>query len=463
MQPIDNKTLRIDPVKIIITGKYYDCQVYRGRLYLWTMDGFLKVYDWNKVINQTIIPKFKEKLPFVFSFMEGNFLYNKRVSYIFSDEAYRSVLLNQYKVLVNTPVTISAEELEKTCLYQSNIPMNELPIDTEVYANNLYFALDDGLYRKVIHTSASDPSLGPKDTKLWDCRLLSLKANKYPQIALSAGSEGLFELNLVKDEAIRPQALESVEETKVYKISSKPSSFSNYAFLSVFSSSYVDESYMALFNWKPIDALRLNVSGKREVKVYRDFDEVIGQHGIFGERNESEISWGIDDKIYSIKGDTLTILKFNNSANIVKGETYYQTLDSVTLPKNIGQIVGAGSSYFGNVLEFTKGVLVLRSDGNVTIIPDEVIRWRVYPRSKNYLNHLHLLYDDRLEIYSFNHDALVNQATKKIGIEYIPDETPIYKSKNDSTTAKPADIFDNVVLKSGDFNEFNLDEDELPF
>lgn len=463
MQPIDNKKLRIDPVRIIITGKYYDCQMYRGRLYLWTMNGELIVYDWNKVINQTVIPKFKERLPFVFSFMEGNFLYNKRVSYIFSDEAYRSILLNQYKVLVNTPVTISVEELEQSRLYQGSIPMNELPIDTEVYANNLYFAVDNGLYRKVIHTSASDPSLGPKDTKLWDCRLLSLKANKYPQIALSAGSEGLYELNLVKDEAIRPQALETVEETKVYRISGKPSSFSNYSFLSVFSSSYVDESYMALFNWKPINTLRENAAGKREVKVYRDFDEVIGQQGIFGENNDSEISWGIDDKIYSIKGDTLTILKFNNAANLEKGETYYQTLDSVKLPVNIGQIVGAGSSYFGNVLEFTKGVMVLRSDGNVTVIPDEVIRWRVYPRSKNYLNHLHLLYDDRLEIYSFNHDALVNQVTKKIGIEYVPDETPIYKSKTDSTTVKPADIFDNVVLKSGVFNEFNFDEEKLPF
>lgn len=463
MQPIVIKTPRIDPVRIIIIGKYYDCQMYRGRLYLWTMDGSIIVYDWNKVINQIVIPKFKEKLPFVFSFMEGNFLYNKRVSYIFSDEAYRSVLLKQYKVLIDTPVTISVEEMEQSRLYQGGIPMNELPIDTEVYANNLYFALDDGLYRKVIHTSASDPSLGPKDTKLWNCRLLSLKANKYPQIALSAGSEGLFELNLVKDEAIRPQALESVEGTKVYQISSKPSSFSNYSFLSVFSSSYVNESYMALFNWKPIDTQRLNLSGKKDVKVYRDFDEVIEQQDIFGENIESEISWGIDDKIYSIKKNVLTILKFNNAANIEKGEHYYQTLESVKLPANIGEIVGAGSSYFGNVLEFTKGVMVLRSDGNVTVIPDEVIRWRVYPRSKNYLNHLHLLYDDRLEIYSFNHDALVNQVTKKIGIEYIPDETPIYKSKNENVAAKPADVFDKIILKSGDFNEFNLDETEFPF
>lgn len=373
MQPINIKTPRIDPVRIIIVGKFYDCQIYRGRLYLWTMDGALKVYDWNKVINQTVIPKFKEKLPFVFSFLEGNFLYDKRVSYVFSDEAYRSVLLNQYKVLVDTPVTISTEELAQSQLYQGRIPKNELPIDTEVYANNLYFAVDDGLYRKVIYTNASDPSLGPKDTKLWECRLLSLKANKYPQIALSAGSEGLFELNLVKDETIRPQALENVEETKVYRISNKPSSFSNYSFLSVFSSSYVDESYMALFNWKPIDSLNINTAAKRNIKVYRDFDEVIGQQDIFGESNDSEISWGIDDKIYSVKGDILTILKFNNAANIEKGETYYQTLESVRLPLNIGQIVGAGSSYFGNVLEFTKGIMVLRSDGNVTVIPDEVI------------------------------------------------------------------------------------------
>ena len=54
-----------------------------------------------------------------------------------------------------------------------------------------------------------------------------------------------------------------------------------------------------------------------------------------------------------------------------------------------------------------------------------------YPRSKNYLNHLHLLFNDRLEVYSFNHDALINQQTKRVGLEYIPDEQP---SKNPRRT-----------------------------
>lgn len=462
MQSINNNML-LAPLRIIIPGRYYDSQIYRGRLYIWTMDGSVRVYDWNKLVNSVVMPKFKVRLPFVFGFMEGNFLYNKKVAYIFGEDDYHSVLLRQYQNLACQPVTISLDELTSTRLQELNMPLSELPSDTEVYANNVYFAVDSGIYRRVLNRNASDPSIGPKDTKLWDCRILTLKANKYPQIALSAGSEGLFELNLVKDEAIRPQALESIEETKVYRISSKPSSFSNYSFLSVFSSSYVDDSFMALFNWKPLGDEIASRIGYKNLKVYRDFDEVIDAKDIFGGEQDSDICWGIDDKIYRIKGSTLSILKFNNAANLEKGEQYYQALKSVTLPSNIGRPISAGASYFGIVLEFTKGVIVLRSDGGVTTIPDEVIRWRVYPRSKNYLNHLHLLYDDRLEIYSFNHDSLVNQASKRIGIEYVPDEEPAYMSRNVSKTPTAIDFPSVIPLQSGDFNEFIIDDGELPF
>jgi hypothetical protein len=74
-----------------------------------------------------------------------------------------------------------------------------------------------------------------------------------------------------------------------------------------------------------------------------------------------------------------------------------------------------------------------------------------------------LVYDDRLEIYSFNHDSLVNQATKRIGIEYVPDEEPAYKSRSASKVASAMDFPADIQLQSGDFNEFKLDETELPF
>ena len=463
MQPVENNKIRLTPLKIVIPGHYYDCQIYRGKLYLWTMDGSVQVYDWNKLINHVVMPKFQVRLPFVFGFMEGNFLYNKKVAYIFGEECYNTVLLQQYQNLASQSVYLSPDEMSSTKLQEIDMPLSELPTDTEVYANNVYFAVDSGIYRRVLHNSVSEPYIGPKDTQLWDCRVLSLRANKYPQIALSAGSDGLFELNLVKEDVIRPQALESVDETKVYRISDKPSSFSNYSFLSVFSSSYVDESFMALFNWKPLSDVNIARLGSKNLKVYRDFDKVIEAKDIFENVSGSDICWGIDDKIYSIKGNELNVLKFNNAANLGKGEQYYQSLQSVILPSNIGRPISAGATYFGIVLEFTKGVIVLRSDGGVTNIPDEVIRWRVYPRSKNYLNHLHLVYDDRLEVYSFNHDSLVNQTTKRIGIEYLPDEDPAYKNRSVGKVATAMDFPADMPLQSGDFNEFKLDESELPF
>jgi hypothetical protein len=50
------------------------------------------------------------------------------------------------------------------------------------------------------------------------------------------------------------------------------------------------------------------------------------------------------------------------------------------------------------------------------VIPGEPVNWRVFPRSKHYANHLHVVYDDRLEVWSFNHDYFLDQKKKRLGI-----------------------------------------------
>ena len=35
----------MQPLKITITGDFWDCQIYRGRLYLWSLNGELKVFN----------------------------------------------------------------------------------------------------------------------------------------------------------------------------------------------------------------------------------------------------------------------------------------------------------------------------------------------------------------------------------------------------------------------------------
>ena len=83
-------------------------------------------------------------------------------------------------------------------------------------------------------------------------------------------------------------------------------------------------------------------------------------------------------------------------------------------------------------------------------IPGPITRWRVYPRSMNYENHLHVILDDRIEIYSFNHDYFLSQQEKEIGIQFTVE-------KHRRTTLRPS-YFDDF-----DTDETLFDNEILPF
>ena len=60
-------------------------------------------------------------------------------------------------------------------------------------------------------------------------------------------------------------------------------------------------------------------------------------------------------------------------------------------------------------------MLILKSNGEIVTLPTEPVRYRVFNRSVNYENQLHVIYEDRLEIYSFNDDYLLDQDSKQFG------------------------------------------------
>jgi len=65
-----------------------------------------------------------------------------------------------------------------------------------------------------------------------------------------------------------------------------------------------------------------------------------------------------------------------------------------------------------------ESLLVVDSLGQSHIIEGEPVNWRVFPKSINYINHLHIIYEDYMDIYIFTHDYFVNQKEKKLGIRY---------------------------------------------
>lgn len=241
--------------------------------------------------------------------------------------------------------------------------------------------------------------------------MLSIKANKYPQLALSGGDEGLFELNMALSPPSNLKRIES--KSPIFQVSDNHSSFSNYSYLNIYNTSLVENSFLATFKWN-----LTKDKGNRDLPL-RDFDGSITDHKIFNVKGKEHfISWGIEDKIYKATDGGFEIIKYNNYANEEKGEEKFNRLKSVNFNAWKGKVINGGTAYFGNIVECENALIVIQSDGKTFTIPGPVTKWRIYPRSMNYENHLHVILDDRIEIYSFNHDYFLNQENKEIGIEF---------------------------------------------
>lgn len=401
----------MQPLKISLKGDFYDCQIYRGRLYLWDFEGALKVYDWTSIV-QSLVKKETDKIALTFSFLDGNYLYKSSLIELFKDKDFKNLLLKKFKRVENKTFEITKKQLVKFQIGEQESPTGILPTDTEIYSNQLYFIHEKGLFSSSAHRTKTQKYLvSSRPTKLWDCNLLSIKANKYPQIALSGGDEGLFELNTSR---AQPENLKRVESKKpIYQISNEHSSFSNYSYLNIYNTSLIKESFLATFKW---DA-KLQPSG--HLDVARNFDEKLTSQTLFQTKsNQHFVSWGIADKIYKAKNGGFEIIKYNNYADEEKGEEKFQKLKSFNLHAWKGKVTNGGTAYFGNIVECENALIVILSDNQIITIPGPITRWRVYPRSMNYENHLHVILNDSIDIYSFNQDYFLSQEDKKIGIQF---------------------------------------------
>jgi hypothetical protein len=103
----------------------------------------------------------------------------------------------------------------------------------------------------------------------------------------------------------------------------------------------------------------------------------------------------------------------------------FSDIGSVAIERLNGELISADSSFFGVVLEQEDGLLVIDSSLNAHWFDDEPINWRVFPKSRNYVNQFHIIRDHAIHIHCFNHDYFVNQSKKKLGISATPPKKPL--------------------------------------
>jgi hypothetical protein len=407
----------LNPLRIVLPGRYFDSRVYRGRLYLWDMDGSLRVFNWNRLLDSLAIEP-RLRLALECGFKRSDWLYGASLgqSVFFLDDEIRTVLFGKFADLARSPIEVTRSQLQRA---EVKIRGKALPFPHSgclLYAGRLHVCSPEGVVSTGRHHNGH-PDFSRLDRR-WDCPVVGLSAG-YGSLALSAGNEGLWELSTTPEEPFDiPRLLTPFH-----------SSSSHWTFFSIFSSSHEGAGYLVDFDLqkpsrsapgagRPADQdWRLaGMLAEPEVERHseRSYRALLREEELF---HHASFSWGLQEKLCQVTAGEVRIIRYSPWGR--QGEERFEPLGRVPFASFPDESpIAADSALFGFLLEFDEGLLVLKSTGEELYLPGEPVNWRVFPRSRHYENQLHVVREDHLDIYSFNDDYLVDQKSKLAGIEY---------------------------------------------
>jgi hypothetical protein len=215
---------------------------------------------------------------------------------------------------------------------------------------------------------------------------------------MSCGSDGLWEFDLGR-------------RHKAHQLSVLSNNTNDWNYHSIFASSYEGGGYLANFN-RPVKRFGYQQALEEEA---RTFDRIISSREIFGE--ETDLAWGVKDKICARFRDNIQIVRYDPWTD--PHEPAFDKLGTAAVRADFGPVVSAATATFGIIVEFDNALCLLLSNGDVEEIPGEAVNWKAFPRSQYYSNQLHVIYEDRFEVFSFNHDYFVDQNDKTIGTRAV--------------------------------------------
>lgn len=326
-----------------IKGDFFDCQLYKGYLYLWDMDGVLSVYDW-RAIKHTM-----EQVPGVVT-MQGS---------IKAFQRFRKGL----------PVGVIG---------------GLFPTDTAFVGGYLYTAVETGLYRGSAITDAYRQSrffTSSRPQRVWECPPLSLTANyNGKQLAISTGEEGLFEINLSKN--VKTIGLRKIQGN-IYTVSAQKAIRSRYVKKgSIYST---DENLNKHFHEFAISRQNNGISVRTYIKDY-DFGSIMDGKwaAIAGTESFSSIS--------RITKNGVEVYPVYRSQRSIRKDPLME------LEGTKRKLMAVEPVEFGNIIEYENGLQLRNRRGQEIIkINTPITRWRWLQDGGKKL--LVVVLEDYLELY----------------------------------------------------------------
>ncbi|HXC34246.1 MAG TPA: hypothetical protein VNV43_00110 [Candidatus Acidoferrales bacterium] len=403
-------TKNIAPLKLILEGQFWDSHIYRGKLYLFTLDGCLHTVDWDRLVSEFIVPD-DLALPMQCAFSRNDSLYETQRDPVQQDPQVREIIQNKFVQLGKHHQTPRLADWRRYLISTQDSPYPFPHIDATLYSNGFFFVSENGVH--VISTKQLEAK-GKKKwkaAKLWDCPVISLDAS-YGGLAMAAGPEGLFEFELTDWVHGDTRQAKQIDKGVCTDCSWAYYSIvgSSHKQGGVFAEFVKDESQDGRMTRQDFEPTNLGRSWRDAPKMQHRFEKVIGPRELF---NQDGYCWGGKDKICQAGDGEMTIARYTPWLN---GTDRFRVLRRVTYDPGKGNPVAAAVAPFGSIIELDKSIVIVRSDDEILNIPGVSVNWRVFNRSKQYENQLHVIYERRLEVYSFNHDYFVDQKEKFSGI-----------------------------------------------
>jgi hypothetical protein len=401
----------MQPLRLTIPGEYWDSHLYAGRLYLFELTGEIRTIDWDRLIETWGIEP-RLRIAFECAFRRSDYLYGDRWSLFFSDGEIRDLVAKKFSDLADKHLELSRADVERFSIRRQKNPFPFPHSDATIYRKNIFVASPSGVHRATCSKANKNP-ISTRPEKKWDAPVMAVDAS-YLTLALAAGDEGLFELRL----PMRRFEYD-VEDSPEPKRTGKRNCVDvGWAFYSIYGSSHVDAGFLASYR---------RVAERRDPFLSkRVFEDVIPAGNIF--HDGGGYSWGNQDKLCQVSGSNVRIISYQPWAKERPGRlTDLGTIDlgtsgdtqTIALSPWKGEVIAGSVALFGTVIECENAMVVVPSEGQTMTFRGEVINWRLFSRSVQYENQLHLIYDDRLDILSFNHDYFVDQRQKLSGIQYF--------------------------------------------
>ena len=280
-------------------------------------------------------------------------------------------------IYYQTIFVIEYEDLiERYLLNILDTPFNELSADIQITNRKIYGTTNSGIYFTKIQGNLSEKE------KIWDNSAFSLNISGRGQLSISAGSDGLFEYDEKYNEFLGLRYIEK----NIAQVSESHSSNAIYSNYNIYNNSEIGSSELESFK----------ISANFRRKFYKRFSE----EEIFGEINNKP-SWIHKNQIYRIiNGNEIEVKSINNIKN-----NNFNNVEIMRFQEWKGNILSGLSTNFGIIFECDNALVVSFADKtfiNIQNIDDEITKWRIFPNSKAYINDLHIVFDDYIDIYRFN-------------------------------------------------------------